>query len=104
MNSFHRNEDTTATTTPPNLTKETDNDVPEIALVKNPTDPNSPDARLVLGVSSPRRRPAPPRPSAEEEKDAPSDRVWSHPPRPPRPTCVPSTVARCFCTVDILYE
>jgi len=73
-----------------------------IALVKNPTDPDSPELKLVLGVESP------PNKIQFQDKD-PQPQPERPPPSRPlprlgRPACVPSTVARCFCTVDILYD
>lgn len=73
----------------------------KFALVRNPTDPNSPGVKFVLGVED--------KDSAEKEKTETENKTsQERPPRPlpriSRPTCVPSTVARCFCTVDILYD
>lgn len=112
MNSFHSSEDSV-------LNFSCEQEIPEIALVKNPTDPNCPETKLVLGVQTPRSRGHYHSESrASIDKSLPSPRIepsplppvvvspgreWQ-PPRHSRPTCVPSTVARCFCKVDILYE
>lgn len=82
---------------------------PDIALVKNPTDPDSPEVKLVLGVESPPNKTAEECSQPEEDTDTTPPQQERPPPTRPlprlgRPACVPSTVARCFCTVDILYD
>lgn len=80
-----------------------------IALVRNPTDPNSTEFKLALGIESPSHNTKSAGRVSSEQDKRPQLRETRPPPlvhipRPVRPACVPSTVARCFCTVDILYD
>lgn len=99
----------------------------DFALVKNPSDPGSPEGKLVLGVREGGRHS---RRCEEKEKKAAGEQRGSEEnrggarvrggaqesegeveevplpvhPRAGRPACVPSKALSCFCTVDILYD
>lgn len=86
----------------------------DFALVKNPSDPGSPEGKLVLGVREGRKHR---RRSEEKEKSEESEASTSREvaeseqevplpvhPRAGRPACVPAKALSCFCTVDILYD